>query len=146
MTGRSRSSIPFTDRLSDPAQVEGPLNGLAGYDTVWLVQSHHQELDPGNLVADWFSARYPLATEVFPAGIAVRAFAQQYRQTEAAGDQGVSLAADQLRLLRCDYAPSALSAREDIFHPPSNWVHVTTSWQVGDQSSQRRSFPQGAAD
>ncbi len=74
---------PFTDRLSDPTKVEGPLEGLAGYDTVWLVQSHHQELDPGNLVAGWFGARYPLVTEVFPAGIAVRAFAQHYPATGA---------------------------------------------------------------
>jgi hypothetical protein len=125
---------PFTDRLSDSAQVEGPLNGLAGYDAVWLVQSHHQELDPGNLVAGWFTARFPLVTEVFPTGIGVRAFAQHYRQPDSsAAEQGVLFAADQLRLLRCDYAPSELSAREDVFHPPSNWVHVTTSWRVGDK-------------
>ena len=137
---------PFTDRLSDPMKVEGPLEGLAGYDTVWLVQSHHQELDPGNLVAGWFGARYPLATEVFPAGIAVRAFAQHFRQPAPAADQGVLMAADALRLLRCDYAPRTLSATEDVFHPPSNWVHVTTSWQAGDQASQWRSLPEGAAD
>ena len=71
---------PFTDRLTEPAQVDGPLAGLEGFSTVWLVQSHHQELDPDNLVAGWFGARYPLVTEVFPAGIAVRGFAQHYRQ------------------------------------------------------------------
>jgi mannosyltransferase len=137
---------PFTDRLSDPDQVGGPLEGLAGFDTVWLVQSHHQELDPSNLVANWFDARYPLVTEVYPAGIAVRAFAQHYRHpapapacqacghpTSPVVDQGMLVAADQLRLLRCDYAPGALSAREDVFHPPSNWVHVTTTWRVGDK-------------
>ena len=112
---------PFTDRLSDPAQVEGPLNGLAGYDTVWLVQSHHQELDPGNLVAGWFGARYPLATEVFPAGIAVRAFAQHFRQPAPAADQGVLLAADSLRLLRCDYAP-----RDAVCHARTSFTRRAT--------------------
>jgi mannosyltransferase len=132
---------PFTDRLSDPAQVEGPLNGLAGYDTVWLVQSHHQELDPGNLVAGWFGARYPLVTEVFPAGIAVRAFAQHYRQPAPAADPGALLATDQLGLLRCDYAPTELPARENVFHPQSNWVHVTTSWRIGDKQATSDLFP-----
>jgi len=132
---------PFTDRLSDPAQVEGPLDGLAAFNTIWLVQSHHQEFDPGNLVAGWFGARYPLVTEVFPAGIAVRAFAQHYRQPAPAADQGVLLAADQLRLLRCDYAPRELPAREDVFHPPSNWVHVTTSWRIGDKQATSDLFP-----
>jgi len=132
---------PFTDRLSDPVQVEGPLNGLAGYDAVWLVQSHHQELDPGNLVANWFGARYPLATEVFPAGIAMRAFTQHYRQPAPVADQGVLLTADSLRLLQCNYAPRELFAREDVFHPPSNWVHVTTSWQAGDKRASGDLFP-----
>jgi hypothetical protein len=125
---------PFTDRLTDPAQVAGPLAGLAGFDTVWLVQSHQQELDPGNLVAGWFGARYPLVTEVFPAGIGVQAFAQRYRQpAPAPTDRGSPLAAGQLRLLRCAYEPGALSAREALFHPPSNWVHVTTDWLIDDR-------------
>jgi len=145
---------PFTDRLSDPTEVEGPLDGLAGFDTVWLVQSHHQELDPGDLVTTWFGKRFPLVTEVFPAGIAVRAFAQHNRQSalspacQACGqpaspvaDQGVLVAADQLRLLRCDYAPRELSAREDVFHPPSNWVHVTSFWRIGDKQGASDLFP-----
>jgi mannosyltransferase len=132
---------PFTDRLSDLDQIEGPLNGLAGFDTVWLVQSHHQELDPGNLVVGWFGARYPLVTEVFPVGIAVRAFAQHTRQLAPAADSGALLATDQLRLLRCDYAPTELPAREDVFHPPSNWVHVTTSWRIEDKQATSDLFP-----
>ena len=145
---------PFTDRLSDPAQVGGPLEGLVGFDTVWLVQSHHQELDPGNLVASWFDERFPLVTEVFPAGIAVRAFDQHYRQpapspacracgqpASPVADQGVLVAADQLRLLRCDAAPKEVSAREDVFHPPSSWVHVTSFWRIGDKQAISDLFP-----
>jgi mannosyltransferase len=133
---------PFTGRLSDRTEVDAPLEGLAGFDTVWLVQSHHTELDPGDLVATWFAERFPLVTELFPAGIAVRAFAQHYRQPASpVADQGVLVAADQLRLLRCDYAPRELSAREDVFHPPSDWVHVTSFWRIGDKRATSDLFP-----
>ncbi len=130
--------FPFTDRVYDPARVDPPLAGMAGYDAVWLVQSHHQDLDPGNLVAGWFGARFPLITEVYPAGIAIHAFSQHYRTPRsagvppAAGPRGqvwpVGTALGDLRLLACDYQPTRLSPRDDLFHPPSGWVHVTTYW------------------
>jgi 4-amino-4-deoxy-L-arabinose transferase-like glycosyltransferase len=144
--GRQPIFTPFTDRLTDPARVAGPLEGLAGFSTVWLVQSHHEALDPRSLVASWFAARYPLATEVFPAGVAVRAFAQHYRQpttappcascgqaAAASEEPGVLLAGDRLRLVQCDYAPGKLPPRDAIYHPPSSWVHVITGWRVGDR-------------
>jgi hypothetical protein len=147
---------PFTGRLSTPEQVDGPLAGLADYSTVWVIQSHHQDLDPGDFVVGWFAARYPLATELFPAGIAARAFVQRYRYPmpppapgcSACGesatlpeDPGLLLAEDQLRLLACDYQPAELSARETVFHAPSNWVHVVTSWRVGEKLPGETLFP-----
>jgi len=65
--------------------VDASLQGLRDYDTIWLVQSHHQELDPDGLVAAWFAARHPLLTEAYPAGIALHAFAQRYRSPALAG-------------------------------------------------------------
>jgi 4-amino-4-deoxy-L-arabinose transferase-like glycosyltransferase len=147
---------PFTGRLSSAEQVDGPLAGLDGYSTVWVIQSHHQDLDPEDRVVGWFVARYPLATELFPAGIAVRAFVQRYRYPtpppapgcSACGqsatlpeDPGLSLAADQLRLLTCDYQPAELPAREAVFHAPSNWIHVVTAWRVGDKLPTADRFP-----
>ena len=147
---------PFTGRLSSAQQVAGPLAGLDGYSTVWVIQSHHQDLDPGDFVVGWFAARYPLATELFPAGIAARAFVQRYRYPmpppapgcSACGesatlpeDPGMLLAADQLRLLACDYQPAELPARETVFHAPSNWVHVVTSWRVGAKLPGTDIFP-----
>jgi len=35
-----------------------------------------------------------------------------------------------LRLSACDCQPQALSARDDLLHPPSGWVHVTTYWTL----------------
>jgi hypothetical protein len=33
-----------------------------------------------------------------------------------------------LRLLGCVVQPGELRARDDLYHPPSGWVHVTTYW------------------
>jgi 4-amino-4-deoxy-L-arabinose transferase-like glycosyltransferase len=147
---------PFTGRLSSAQPVDGPLAGLDGYSTVWVIQSHHQDLDPENLVVGWFAARYPLATELFPTGIAARAFVQRYRYPlpppapgcSACGesatlpeDPGLPLAEDQLRLLACDYQPAELAARETVFHAPSNWIHVVTSWRVGSKLPEVDLFP-----
>jgi 4-amino-4-deoxy-L-arabinose transferase-like glycosyltransferase len=145
--------FPFTERLTDPAQVDPPLAGLAAYDAVWLVQSHHQELDPGNLVVGWFGARFPLITEAYPAGIAIHGFAQRYRTAELPAavprlTVGAGLVEDPRKgapaqgeqpqggqpqgiaptLVRCIYPPHALRARDDLYHPPSGWVHVTAYW------------------
>jgi hypothetical protein len=123
---------PFTDRLDDPAEVDSALQGLRDYDAIWLVQSHHQELDPGDLVADWFGARYPLITEAYPAGIALRAFAQSYRSAASAGVPAsvpvVNKDFGSLRMLGCVAQPVSLKAGDDLYHPPSGWVHVTTYW------------------
>jgi 4-amino-4-deoxy-L-arabinose transferase-like glycosyltransferase len=123
---------PFTDRVDDPAEVEAPLQGLGGYDAVWLVQSHHQELDPDGLVAGWFAARHPLITEAYPAGISVHAFAQRYRSpappAAPAGVPQMNRDFGNLRLLGCMAQPESLKARENLYHPPSGWVHVTTYW------------------
>ncbi|MCX7669169.1 MAG: glycosyltransferase family 39 protein, partial [Anaerolineae bacterium] len=123
---------PFTDRLTDPAQVDAPLAGLASFDAVWVVQSHHQELDPANLVLGWFAARYPLITEVFPQGIAIHAYNQRYRMADLpphvpAEKAWPTLAG--LQPLACRYAPAALSPRDDLLHPPSAWIHVTSYWR-----------------
>jgi hypothetical protein len=82
-------------------------------------------------VAGWFAGRFPLITEAFPAGIALRAFAQHYRTSEV--PQGVSLLENpagfnKLELLGCSRQPAALAARDDVYHPPSGWVHATTYW------------------
>lgn len=135
-TGPQDKFYPFTDRLADEGQVERSLSGLANYDAVWLVQSHFEEFDPRNLVAGWFGARYPLISEGFPRGIAIRGYATRYRTPvvpplSGAGQSGPTDGPYDfggLRLLRCDYQPAALAARDDLFHPPSGWLHVTTYW------------------
>lgn len=147
--------FPFTDVLTDPAWVNEQLTGLtgAGFDVIWLVQSHHQELDPEDLVLGWFAGRYPLVTEQFPAGIAIHAFAINYRlprddwQARVAvqspsealhltrsqaglSSPGGTLAGGKLQLLDCVSDPGPVTPRDDLYHPPSGWVHVITYWTV----------------
>ncbi len=127
---------PFTDRIADPAKVDAPLEGLAGYDAVWLVQSHHTDLDPGNLVAGWFGARYPLITEAYPAGIAIHGFSQHYRTPALpAGTTPLPLdlaaPTEGPRPAACVYYPATLAPRDDLYHPPSAWIHATVYWMGG---------------
>ena len=129
--GPQAEFAPFTDRLTDPMAIDPPLAGMADYDAVWIVESHHQDLDPNNLLPGWFAARYPLITEVFPKGISVRAYAQHYRPDELpTGIPRIDVAMGDIRLLGCRYQPDALSAVDDLLHPPSGWVHVTTYWTL----------------
>ena len=137
---------PFTEALADPATIDGPLQGLSSFDATWLVESHHESLDPANLLPGWFAARYPLITEQFPAGVLVRAFATRYRTAELpayvpALNPPATLGP--LQLLACVHDPGPLAATDDLYHPPSNWVHVTTYW-TADETPVGRCFPTGA--
>jgi mannosyltransferase len=129
--GKQAIFYPFTDHLAGPAQVDPPLTGLAGFDAVWVVQSHNEELDPGNLVLNWFGARYPQITEVYPNGIAIHAYLQHYRTAAVPPDLPagtVQGSLGPLRMLGCVYQPTVLPARDSLLHPPSNWIHVTSYW------------------
>ncbi len=134
---------PFTDPLSSGEQIEAPLEGLAEFDAVWLVQSHADELDPHGLVTHWFAARDPLITEVFPPGIAIRGYLQNDNPDSVPqGLQSGGEAADAgVRLLGCAFQPVRLSATDDLFHPPSNWIHVRTYWTPTGSAAQLPHLP-----
>jgi hypothetical protein len=126
--------FPFTDVIRDPARVDPPLAGLAGYDAVWLVQSHYEKLDPQNLVAGWFGARFPEITEIYPTGIVIHEYLQHYRMPAVpAGVPRVDVTLGSLHLLGCAYTPEVLPAHEEVLHPPSNWVHVAAYWTAAGQ-------------
>jgi 4-amino-4-deoxy-L-arabinose transferase-like glycosyltransferase len=138
--GSAKLFYPFTDKLSDPARVDPPLAGLSGFDRVWVLQSHQQELDPQNLLLGWFAARFPMITEVFPTGIAIHGFDQHYRTTQlpdGTNPTPAQRALGPLRLLSCQYAPASLPARDTQLHPPSNWIHVTTLWNTDTPTSRQ---------
>jgi hypothetical protein len=80
----------------------------------------------------WFGARFPLVTEAFPTGIAIRGFDQHYRLAELPPGAGrLPVQAGAGGLVACDHPERIASAADDLFHPPSAWIPVTTWWSPG---------------
>ncbi len=120
---------PFGGHLAGPEEVEGPLAALAPSEVVWLVQSHLEGPDPAHLVEGWFAARFPLVTEQYPAGVILKGYAARYRlpaPPEDALPAGFGLGG--LRLVGYRVDAARLRATDDRYHPPSNWLHLTTYW------------------
>lgn len=134
-SGRAPVSAPFGTPLSSEDQVAAGLDPLAAQaDTLWLVLSHQEGSDPANLVRAWLGGRFPLVTEQYPAGIAVRGYAAHYRlpalPASATAVNVPSLADGQLRLAGCQLDASPVPATDEASHPPSGWTHVTLYWQA----------------
>lgn len=134
-SGPAPISTPFGTPLSGEDQVESGLNELtAQADTLWLVLSHQEGIDPANLVRAWLGGRFPLVTEQFPAGIAVRGYATHYRLADlppsATMVEAPPLAGGHLRLAGCRLDAGPVPATDEASHPPSGWTHVTLYWQA----------------
>lgn len=122
--------FPFTGDVESTEQITPPLQGLTSYATIWLVASHDTEPDPQHLVQRWFEDRFPIVTEQFPSGISIRGYATQYRLSALpAGVQPTSIRyAEGLQLAGQTVDQTTLSAMDDQYHPPSNWIHATLYW------------------
>jgi 4-amino-4-deoxy-L-arabinose transferase-like glycosyltransferase len=116
--------------VTPETSLDGPLQGVVkGHAVIWLIQSHLDEPDPHHLVEQWFAARYPLVTELYPPGISLKGYAPGY-QLDTLPPQatpatihftnGLSLSGYQ--------ADEIVSAADELFHPPSGWAHVTLYW------------------
>lgn len=132
--GAAPRQAPFGAALADESVVEAGLDALTGADTLWLVLSHQEGIDPANLVRAWLGGRFPLVTELYPAGIAIRAYATQYRLTAlpaaARSVDGPRQVNGAVRLAGCRLEPGPVAATDDAMHPPSGWAHVTLYWQA----------------
>ncbi len=110
--------------------LDGPLQGVVGdHPVIWLIQSHLDGPDPNHLVEQWFAARYPLVTALYPPGIILKGYAPGYQldtlppeatPTDIRFDNGLHLIGYQ--------ADRLASATDALFHPPSGWVHVILYW------------------
>ena len=133
--------FPFGGRLDDLSQVEPPLVGMGGFATIWLIESHLEGVDDGRLVEQWLGQRYPLLTEQFPAGIAVRAYAVRTVVDRLPAD-ALPLEAEVgpgLTLAGCRLAEAEVRAQDDVYHPPSGWVHVALYWRrTGEPAADAR--------
>lgn len=126
--GPAPMAAPF-GALTSPEEVEGPLQGILTSPVVWLVQSHLEGPDPTHLVEGWLAARFPLVTEQYPAGVVVKGYAIRYRLGRLPEDaRPVAHAWDGLHLAGYQVDASHLRATDDRYHPPSNWLHLTTYW------------------
>jgi hypothetical protein len=106
---------------------------------VWLVESHTELADPQHRVNAWLAARYPLATELYPPGLAaVRGYAPGYltdRLPDFATPAAFAFQGGP-RLLGY-WAPDVrVSVADEVFHPPSGWVHVVSYWGIEAVSGQ----------
>ncbi len=103
---------------------------IRGARTIWLVESHAEQVDPEHRVRQWLAERYPLATEAYPWGVQLRAFAARYQVAAPPdGAQPVGASAGPLRLLAVEF-PAKSPARDVALHPPSGWLPVTLYWQA----------------
>jgi hypothetical protein len=99
------------------------------HPVIWLIQSHLDGPDPDHLVEKWFAARYPLVTELYPPGIALKGYAPGY-QLDALPPEATPADiqfANGLRLIGYQADP-VVSATDPLFHPPSGWAHVILYW------------------
>ena len=119
--------------VSAATALDGPLLGVVGdHPVVWLVQSHLDGPDPERRVEQWFAARYPLVTAAYPPGISLTAYAPGYqlqRLPPEATPADIEFEAG-LRLVGYQAEP-VVSARDELFHPPSGWLHLVLYWTAG---------------
>ncbi len=122
---------PFGGPLVGDDDVAPMLEGLSGYDTVWLVQSHIERADPNRTVETWLSMHFPIVTEQYPRGVEVKGYATQYRLREVPSTAYAvqALYGGKMRLVGYELDGEAFSATDETYHPPSGWIHLTLYWQ-----------------
>jgi mannosyltransferase len=128
---------PFGAPVGDEDYVAERLEFLTGYDTVWLVQSHIEWVDPSRQVEQWLAATFPTVTEQYPPGVEVKGYASTYRFEELppTAKPVDAVFDDVVRLVGYKVDDGEYSATDDTFHPPSGWIHVTLYWEaLGDFS------------
>jgi mannosyltransferase len=120
--------------VKDDTDLDGPLTSISqAHPTVWLVESHTELADPEHQVNAWLAAHFPRVTELYPPGLtAVRAYASGYLSDhlpELATPARLSFQGG-LKLAGFVVPEKKIAAADELFHPPSGWVHVTLYWTV----------------
>jgi 4-amino-4-deoxy-L-arabinose transferase-like glycosyltransferase len=130
-TGPGQTYAAFST-VTVETPLDGPLQGVVGeHSVIWLIQSHLDAPDPERRVEQWLAARYPLVTELYPPGISLKGYAPGYQSnhlppeaipTDIMFSNGLRLAGYQTE--------AVVSATDELFHPPSGWLHVILYWQA----------------
>jgi mannosyltransferase len=129
---------PFGAPVGDVGYVAERLEFLTSYDTVWLVQSHIEWVDPSRQVEGWLASTFPTVTEQYPPGVEVKGYAATYRFDELppTAEEVGALFDDAVLLVGYEVDDGPYSATDDTFHPPSGWIHVTLYWEALDDLSE----------
>ena len=132
--GPAEVVYPFTGAIESEEQITPILDELAEHPAVWLVRSHWEIPDPQGLIEQWFAKRYPLISEQYPPGVTIKGYATSYRlDALPAGIEPAQATFDStLRLAGCHIVGKQFSAQDNLYHPPSGWVHVTLYWEPLD--------------
>ncbi|MDX1524478.1 MAG: hypothetical protein R3264_22805, partial [Anaerolineae bacterium] len=122
----------FSD-VTPATALDGPLQGVVGdHEVIWLIQSHLEGPDPNRLVEQWFAARYPLVTELYPPGITLKGYATGYHLRDLPDTATpTAIEFDNGLMLVGFEADRVATATDDFFHPPSGWLHVILYWAAG---------------
>lgn len=134
--------LPFGYYYRGPAQVlpvaGAPDSAAESIDqlsrdkqSIWLLESHAEQVDPEGLIQKALAARLPLITEAFPQGIRLRGYRAAFELDQLPVDAipvgRMYGGAFELVGYRSD---NGIPAVDTLFHPPSNWLHVTLYWRA----------------
>jgi len=118
--------------VTPQTELDGPMQGVVGeHPIVWLIQSHLDAPDPRHLVEQWLAVRYPLVTELYPSGISLKGYAVDYQLNKLPSVATLTHFQFKNGLELVGYqADKVVSATDELFHPPSGWVHVVLYWRA----------------
>ncbi len=119
--------------VEEGTDLDTPLTVISRHPVVWLIEAHTELADPQHQVQAWLAARYPSVTGLYPPGLAgVHGYAPGYL-SQKLPDFAMPITADfegGLRLAGYVVPQTRVQARDDLFHPPSGWIHVTLFWSA----------------
>lgn len=121
--------VPFVGNPDRPEEALRPL--VEDRQTIWLLLSHSEEVDPKERIRGWLSERYPVATEQFPKGIRLYGYRADYQRPDLPVEAKPLdiIFGNAIRLVGYT-VESGVPPTDILLHPPSNWVHVVLYWQA----------------
>jgi len=126
------------DPYAPEAYYQGWLQRDQDHHTLWLLLHQDQAMAPQNRLREAAGAMFPNITGVYPnnGNIAILGYSLRWRH-ETLPASALPLNArfeNGLALAGYHVDADTLPATDKLFHPPSNWIHVTTYWCVWDSA------------
>lgn len=133
-------AAPFSNNVQSLAEVADGFAPFLDAEVIWLVQAGLDAPDSGlpgyrgdqdQLVQKWVESQFPVVTEVYPAGVSVKAYALDYRlPTLPASASPLSVSFSGINLAGYRLASDTFLTSDTMLHPPSTWVPTTLYWSV----------------